>query len=187
MKFVGEYKEHLFTADGAIMVVFAARNGEKAEAMETIAKLEKARLDAQKPVKYEITIKRYYPKRSINANNYCWQLLSQLSKKLGVTKEDLYRKYILDFGLFDEVKVRTEAVESFIRIWQSNGLGWIAEKVDTIGNDTVLWLYPGSSTFDSKTMHDFILAIVNDCKLEGIETRTPEEIAQMEGIREPKR
>jgi len=186
MKFVGEYKEHLFTADGAIMVVFAARNGEKAEAMETIAKLEKARLDAQKPVKYEITIKKYRPKRSINANDYCWKLLSELAKKLRVTKEDLYRQYIRDFGHYDEVWVKNEAAESVIRNWQSNGLGWLAETVST-GDKTVLWLYPGSSTFDSKTMHDFILAIVNDCKLEGIETRTPEEIAQMEGIREPKR
>ncbi len=187
MKFVGEYKEHLFAANGDLMISFAIRSGEKAKALQVVGEiLSSSKKPAKEAVKYEITIKKYRPKRSINANDYCWKLLSELAKKLRVTKEDLYRQYIRDFGHYDEVWVKNEAAESVIRNWQSNGLGWLAETVST-GDKTVLWLYPGSSTFDSKTMHDFILAIVNDCKLEGIETRTPEEIAQMEGIREPKR
>jgi hypothetical protein len=193
MKFVGEYKEHLFSQNGDLTVSFAVKGGEKAEAMETIAKLEKARLDAQKPVKYDIEIKKYYPIRSTHANNYCWKLLGLLAEKQSktkgeITKEDLYKEYIRRFGKVSEVTLRNEAIESFIQAWTSkgSGLGWLVEKVTVKETDTTLWCYHGSSSFNSKEMYEFILGIVDDCKLEGIETRTPEEIAQMRGIREPK-
>ncbi len=195
MKFVGEYKEHLFTSDGAVAVTFTANGEEKGKARQIAEEMRTSLTSAKEAVKYEISIKKYSPKRSVNANDYCWKLLSELAKKLSktkgeITKEALYKQYILDFGSYDEVWAKNEVADSVIHNWQcknkKDGIGWLAEKITVGEKVTTIWLYPGSSSFDIHTMFEFTLAIVNDCKLEGIETRTPNEIAQMEGIRPPR-
>ena len=44
--------------------------------------------------KYVAEIKEFRKKRSLDSNNYFWQLCDQIAGKLGRTKEDLYVEYI---------------------------------------------------------------------------------------------
>lgn len=176
MKFVGEYKEHLFAANGDLTVSFTVRGGERAEAMETFAKLEKARLDAKETIKYDIEIKKYSPKRSLNANSYFWALANELARVLKVKSEDIYREYVKELGICQTVEINNAAVKTLQYAWADRGLGWIAEVLDKGERRTVVNLYYGSSSYNSKQMAQLIDLVVNDCKLNGIETKSKEDI-----------
>lgn len=61
-----------------------------------------------------------------------------------------------------------------------NGIGWVCEEIgkSKIEGYTNVKAYYGSSTYNSKEMARLIDSIVEDCKLQGIPTDTPEQIAK---------
>lgn len=125
---------------------------------------------------YEITEKRKH--RSKDANALCWVLLDKLSAELGVSKEELYGRYIKQIGgVSSIVAVQNKAVDKFRKEWEDRGLGWQTETlpIKTEGCTGVI-VYYGSSTYDTKQMARLIDAIVQDCQAIGIETRPQEEI-----------
>ena len=127
-------------------------------------------------------IKNKKNKRSLNANNYLWQIIQQIADILGSTKEEIYLQAIKDKGQFQIIPVKDEAVETFIKCWNKNGLGNICEikgksKLDGYTN---IICYFGSSSYDSKQFHSFTEYIVDEAKELGIETLTPDEIAMLE-------
>lgn len=130
---------------------------------------------------YDITIKRHSAKRSIEANAYCWVLCGKLAEKLHITREEVYRQHIKEIGNnFEIVCVQEKAAESLVEKWSYNGLGWLADilpsKIDGCVNAV---LYYGSSTYSTSQMAVLIDNLVHDCKLQGIETMTPDEIGRM--------
>lgn len=128
-----------------------------------------------------VEIKPQRPKRSLDANAYCWVLLDKLAAKLGRTKAEIYREAIRSIGGVSEtVCVRDIAVDKLIEGWQHNGLGWFADTMPSkLKGCTNVVLYYGSSTYDTKQMSALIDAIVQDCKAVGVETLTPEQIAAL--------
>ena len=120
--------------------------------------------------KYEI--REYKEKRSLNANNYYWELVTQLGNVLGMDKEWLHflllQKYgqsemisvIADIDMKDYLKYYTEAGESVL-----NGKTFKHYKV-----------YKGSSEMDRKEMSILINGLVEECHIQGVETKTPAEI-----------
>ena len=88
-------------------------------------------------------------------------------------------------GNYEVLPVRDEAVETWIKNWKSRGIGWLCE---TIGESklrgyTNVICYYGSSTYDTRQMSRLIELCVNECKAQGIETMTPQELAAMVGER----
>ena len=135
--------------------------------------------------KYVVEIKEYRPRRSLDANAYCWLLLGKLSAKLGIPADQLYREAIQDVGdNFYIMPIRDNAVERWVAIWQHNGIGWICENLGPSkieGYTNVLNSY-GSSVYDKAQMARLIDIIVEECREQDIETLTPEELARiMEG------
>lgn len=128
---------------------------------------------------YEICIKEVKKKRSINANNYCWALISQIANLLKIPKEDVYRGYIRDIGVSKTMEVNEEAVPIMVKSWNMHGTGWIVDVLDYGKHEgfKLLNIYFGSSCYDTEQMSRFIDAIVTDCKELGIETATPQELA----------
>ena len=53
-------------------------------------------------------------------------LLDELGKKLQMSKEDVYKKYISDYGVFEIIPIKNEAVDRFVKSWCNNGLGIIS-------------------------------------------------------------
>lgn len=131
--------------------------------------------------KLSINICKHRKKRSLNANSYCWKLIGDLSEKLKIPKEEIYRKYIREMGVYRRVEIDEKAVDTLIHVWGLNGIGWIAEKVDfaEMKGFVSVFLYYGSSSYNTKQMSRLIDAIVTDCKEQGIETKTPQEIARL--------
>ena len=131
--------------------------------------------------KLSIEIKPYRARRSLDANAYFFVLADKLAEKLGTTKEEIYRNAIKEIGGVSEtVCVKNQAVERLCEGWRNQGLGWQTDTFPSkLDGCTNVILYYGSSTYDSAQMSRLISNIVQDCQAVGIETRTPDEIANL--------
>lgn len=132
----------------------------------------------------EYTITRRKNKRSLDANAYAWVLIDKIAGKLHKSKAEVYREAIKDIGGVSEaVCVQDKAVDRLCQTWEAQGLGWQTEKaVSKIDGCTTVFLYYGSSTYDTRQMSVLIDHLAQDAKALGIETMTPEEIARLEGL-----
>lgn len=133
--------------------------------------------------KLTIKIEKFKQKRSLDANAYCWTLISRLSEKLNIPKSEIYRSAIKEIGgNSDTVCVQDKAVASLCDGWQRNGLGWQTDTMPSkIDGCTNVILYYGSSTYDTAQMSRLINNIVEECKLQGIETKSQEELDSLLG------
>lgn len=131
--------------------------------------------------KLTIEVKPYRERRSLDANAYFFVLVDKLAEKLNTTKEEIYRNAIKEIGGVSEtICVRDKAVKRLCESWSRNGLGWQTDTFPSkIEGCTNVILYYGSSTYDTAQMSRLIDNIVQDCQAVGIETRTPDEIANL--------
>ena len=129
---------------------------------------------------YNLEVKEYRQKRSLDANAYAWVLIHKLAAAMGITPEEVYLLNIPKVGNnFTPMCVREQDVERFKKSWQANGLGW---PVKDLGMSQVpgcrnLMAYHGSSTYDTQQMSRLIDNLVQDCKALDIETMTPDKLA----------
>lgn len=136
--------------------------------------------------KLSVNIDKYREKRSLNANKYMWKLCGDLAEvlsdeKVKYTKEDIYRDAIKEIGVWYDDEVEPEKVAWRRKAWEMIGTGWITERVDfsADGEREIIRFYYGSSQYNTKQMSRLIDNIVQDCEAVGIDTKTPNEIANM--------
>ena len=134
-----------------------------------------------------IEIKKYRQKRSLDANSYMWLLCDKLAKalsdtKVKHTKEEIYRKAIKEIGVYKDFQGLSPTDAKTLRTdWEMLGTGWVTEQVDYMpdGENVIIRCYYGSSQYNTKQMSRLIDNIVQDCEAVGVETKTPDEIANM--------
>ena len=128
-----------------------------------------------KPGEYEL--KRIRKKRSLNANNFCWELCTQIAEVVGITKEDVYRQNIRAVGEYTPLPIKADALDKFQRVWSAHGVGWFADVIDNskIPGYKLVFAYHGSSTYDTAQMSRLIDNIIQDAKSIGIETLSERE------------
>lgn len=150
----------------------------KAEITFIAPKSALADLETLKDKELLVKVETYSKKRSLSQNAYMWVLLGELAIKLNLSKEEVYKNYIKDYGLYEVVPIKNEAVEMFIKSWKSRGLGWISEilQPSKITNYTNVIAYYGTSIYQSKDMRRIIEAIIEDCKEFNISTMTLSDI-----------
>lgn len=137
---------------------------------------------------YEFT--QYKAKRSLRANALLWKYADELAKVLRTTKEHIYKVAIYNVGRheiletkdkFDKngniERTKEEIAEEFCKRWCMNGLGWFAYQ-DKIRPE-VIYMYYGSSVYNSSEMSRIIDFLQDECKRQGIETRPKEEVDAM--------
>lgn len=153
----------------------------KADTVRVIAELASYIDSLDEDKEYKIEVKELKRKRSLNANSYAWTLLDKLAEKLRMAKTDIYRSYIKEIGGNNYLVCSIdEAVDDLCRDWQSKGIGWLTELEDSkLEGCTNVRLYYGSSQYDTAQMSRLIELIVQDCKENGIETLTPDELERM--------
>lgn len=127
-------------------------------------------------------------KRSLDANSYAWVLLNQLSEKLRIPAEEIYRAMLRKIpGLSITLIMKDGAVEPFTKLWGKHGLGWqcgVVDKGCSLEGYSIIKCYKGSSEYTPSQMHLLLDTIVQDCRQYGIETRTPEEIDSLINLME---
>ena len=129
--------------------------------------------------KLTVEMKKFKPRRSLDANAYAWTLIGKLAENQRVPVEEIYRHYIRELGGNSEIVcVKNSAVDRLKDGWGKNGIGWVTDTIPSkIDGCTCVILYYGSSCYDSAQMSRFIDLVVCDCKAVGIETATPEELS----------
>ena len=156
--------------------------------------------DKLKDKSLDITIKPVSKKRSMDANSYFWHLCDAISKASSKFytggKNGVYREAIQAEGEWDEVVVKVDALQTFMKRWEEQGTGWFAEVIDDYVEDyddimgvkadprKVVHVYYGSSTYDSLAMSkiiDYVVNIANDLGLPTITEREKEKMIQMWG------
>lgn len=130
--------------------------------------------------KLNIEMKKWYKKRSLDANAYCWVICELIAKELSkdgiTTKEEIYKDAILQVGTFEPFIVQEKTFENFKRIWEKQGLGFLVQEVSRKDKCVKVNCYYGSSTYDSKEMSVLIEILVQLAKSLNIETKSKAEI-----------
>lgn len=148
----------------------------------------KALIEGIKPGKYEL--KKVGKKRSLDANNYCWKLCTEIANVVGNTKDDVYRDAINHVGVSDVMqffdtevngvkKSKFDAMADFKRKWYSNGTGWFTKTLDK--EKCILQAYYGSSRYDTKEMARLIDWLVDQAQELGVPTMSDNELKLMIG------
>jgi len=130
---------------------------------------------------YDVTFAVHREKRSLSANGYLWALCERLAKKLGIGKEEVYRRQIKEVGVCEFVAVPERAYDRLIESWGAQGIGWFAELVDNckLQGCKKVCLYYGSSTYNTAEMSRLIESVIQECREQGIETEPRERIEEL--------
>lgn len=130
-------------------------------------------------LKVNVEIKKANLKSS-NANGYLWVLLGQLQEKLRMPKEDVYKNYIRQCGVYEVIPIRNEAIPKFTESWTHNGLGWVCETTASkLQGYTNVLAYYGTSVYTKDEMAVLLDQVVQDCIEQGIPTKPQEEIESL--------
>lgn len=123
--------------------------------------------------KYEI--KEYKEKRSLNANNYYWELVTRLGNVLRMNKEELHFLLLQKYGQSEMISVVADVnMQNYLRYYTEAGESVLNGK--TFKHYKV---YKGSSEMDKREMSILINGLVDECHAQEIETKTPEEIKSL--------
>lgn len=165
--------------ENGIVLLFHLNRSERSNTDKLLAKVRtwqnraKERL-ANPPL--ELFIKE--PKRSRNANSYMWVLLDKIAEITKSTRELVYREIVRNVGKWDDVKMKTEAVKTFVGAWCERGIGYQVEVSEQSTNYTIIRCYYGTSSYSKAEFSRLLEEVVIEAKGVGIDTRTPTEIAE---------
>lgn len=139
--------------------------------------------------KLVLEIKPYRKRRSLDANGYYWQLLGQLADTLRIPKNELHNRMLRQYGqlmIIDDQAVYTvlpdtEEAEKAIAGAETYHLKPTSQVKKGKGGRMyrTYMMIRGSSDYDTKEMSLLIGGLVEECKEQGIETMTSEELERM--------
>ena len=138
--------------------------------------------DKIKPGKeYTCEIKQKRQRRSRDANAYFWAMCGKLAAVLRIPREEIYRELIKEIGDNYSVQwVQTDFKEKICEAWQSQGMGWLTEPTGRTSKAfTQIVFYIGSSHYDTSQMSRLIDLLLEECKVQGIETLSDREKSLM--------
>ena len=158
-----------FTPDGKPIVILELN--ERHTAMQMVDELK---------FKDKLTVKidEFKEKRSRNANNYAWKLITEIGNVTRQSKEDVYLTMLKRYGQSEMISVLADIpVGRFLKYYEEAGESTLNGKLFKHYK-----VYKGSSEFDKREMSIFLDGVVAEAKELGIETRTPDEIANLKNL-----
>ena len=128
--------------------------------------------------KIAVKIDRYRVKRSLNANNYAWKLITEIANIHRESKERVYLQMLKDYGQSEIISVRSHVpIADYFKYCEEVGESTLN------GKDFKHYkVFKGSSEFDTREMSIFIDGIVSEAKEMGIQTKTPAQIAELKSL-----
>lgn len=125
--------------------------------------------------KLSIEVKQYREKRSLNANNYAWAIITQIADVMRASKEEIYLEMLRRYGQSEIISVVAHIpIHEYIKYCEEAGESSLNGKLFKHYK-----VYKGSSEFDTREMSIFVDGIVFEAKELGIQTETPDQIAEM--------
>lgn len=114
-----------------------------------------------------VEIKEASKIRSRDANAMCWSLCSDIGKAITppLSKEEVYRRAIKAVGVYSPVTVVEWDLDTIMKRWSSNGIGWFVEVVDQAGiGRKLIHLYYGSSTYSVEEMRVLLDWLIDEAE-----------------------
>ena len=134
-------------------------------------------LEKYKDKEVSVEIKKPSKKRSLDSNSFFWCLCEEIAKAVGTDKDSVYIDMLGKYGKFTHIIVKPEAVDRMMKEWRASK---VLGEVLVNGNVGVqIQCYYGSSTYDQAEMNRLLQGVVDECHDLGIDTMTPDEIAEM--------
>ena len=134
--------------------------------------------DLHEVEKLSIKIDKYREKRSLNANNYAWKLLTEIGNILRASKEDVYLEMLKRYGQSEIISVLAHIpIKEYVKYCEEAGESKLNGKLFKHYK-----VYKGSSEFDTREMSIFLDGVVDEAKGLGIQTETPEQIAKLKSL-----
>ncbi len=125
--------------------------------------------------KLSIEVKEYRERRSLSANAYAWSLIGQIADIVRAGKDEIYLMLLKRYGQSELISVLSHVpIRSYVKYFEEAGESKLNGK-----NFTHYRVYKGSSEFDTREMSIFIDGVVSEAKDLGIQTETPNQIAEM--------
>lgn len=157
-------KDLTISLSGEQNITFALQKGEDARQL----------YDNLHDKELELTVKKYYPKRSLQANKYCWKLINEIASILRTTNQEIYLDMLVKYGQTDIIQLAKGIdVSRYVDHYRL---------LETDFDTNTYLIAIGSSKYNSSEMARLIDGIVDDAKHLGIQTETPEEIARMTSL-----
>lgn len=142
--------------------------GTKTEIQQFLYKLDK-------DIVYDLKIDKHRNKRSLDANNYAWHLISEIANVLRMSKEEIYLRMLKDYGQREYISMLANV--------NPNRISKYYEEQGTFkhNNNTFksYMFYIGTSQYDSREMSVFIDGLVQEARQLGIETLEDIEIQEL--------
>ena len=143
-------------------------------------------LSARKDGEFEI--KPWREKRSRDANNYYWALVSKIAEVMNKPKEEIHRQMLIDYGTWE---LNADGAPKWVILPENEPLPTDGYFFDTKAKVTVKGensgeeighayiVIRGSHTYNTKEMSDLINGVVQEAQNLDIETIPPAEIEEM--------
>ena len=128
--------------------------------------------------KIAVKIDKYREKRSLNANNYAWKLITEIADDRRASKDEIYLLMLKRYGQSEIISVLAHIpLAGLIKYYEEIGESTLNGKLFKHYK-----VYKGSSEYDTREMSVFIDGIVSEAKELGIQTKTPAQIAEMKSL-----
>ena len=128
--------------------------------------------------KLSIKIDKHREKRSLNANNYAWKIMTEIGNVLRTSKEEVYIEMLKRYGQSEIISVLAHIpIGEYVKYCEEAGESALNGKVFKHYK-----VYKGSSEFDTREMSIFLDGVVSEAKELGIPTETPDEIARLKSL-----
>lgn len=122
--------------------------------------------DGLKDKALTVTVKEYREKRSLNANNYMWHLVTEIANLLRADKESIYLTMLKRYGQSQIISVLDNVnLSQYIKYYEECGVSSLNDKVFKHYK-----VYKGSSEFDTREMSILLNGVVDEAKELGIQT-----------------
>lgn len=143
-------------------------SGTKTEIQQFLYKLDKNTI-------YDLKIDKHKEKRSLDANNYAWHLITEIANALRISKEEVYLQMLKDYGQRDYTSMLINVdISKYYKYY---------EEVGTFKQNNNVFksylLFKGTSQYDSREMSIFIDGLVQEARQLGIETLEDLEIKNL--------
>lgn len=121
-------------------------------------------------------IRECRPKRSNDQNAYYWSLLNKLSRMLGYPNDQMHEWMLRNYGVHDVMLVDANVpLSEYFDHYDVVMAGYVNGRLYNH-----VRVFKGSSKMDSTEFSHLLDGLIQECRQQGIETRTPAEIAAMQ-------
>lgn len=174
---IGKLVDLHLSRDGRLQFITFSTESNFAEAFDELCKFDVV-----------IEIKRFFKRRSLDANAYLWVLIGKIAEAMNLPKNEVYRKEIMEHGVYRVHCLQDEDVEEECDDWCSFGLGFQVEKFPSkLPGCTNVMFYKGSHYYNTKQMAKLIDGVIHEAESLGIPTISDGEKTKMLNKWEKKR